>query len=100
MTETAPAIPVFFGLGGIVADKKDEFTEGEAMEFEGAAETNTGAAENDSQEQPGPEKKKAKGPYVTHGIFSRSPWKALAKTGEDMKKLGQTERMLYEHFRP
>ena len=46
------------------------------------------------------DKKKTKGPYATHGIFSRSPWKALSKSGEDMKKLGQTERMLYDHFRP
>ena len=77
----------------------DGFGEDAPMEFE--QETNTvGAPENNSPERAGAEKKKAKGPYATHGIFSRSPWKALAKTGEDMKKLGQTERMLYDYFQP
>jgi hypothetical protein len=80
-------------------NNNDVFTKEEAMEGRTEA-TAEGAAENGAQQQAGAETKKTKGPYATHGVFSRSPWKALAKTGEDMKKLGQTERMLYEHFRP
>ena len=83
-----------------MANNDDVFTEEGAMEVEGTGEINAlGAPEDDAQQQAGAEKTK-KGPYAAHGIFSRSPWKALAKTGEDMKKLGQTERMLFEHFRP
>jgi hypothetical protein len=85
-------------------EKKDVFTEEGTMEFEEKTSGNNGGggSENDPQEQVGAEKEKAKakGPYATHGIFSRSPWKALAKTGEDMTKLGQTKRMLYDHFQP
>jgi hypothetical protein len=58
-----------------------------------------GETENGSH-QLGDEKKKAKAPYANHGVFSRNAWKALASTGEDIKTLGQTERMLQEHFRP
>jgi hypothetical protein len=84
-----------------MANNDHEFTEENAMEFEEAGATNAvGATGNDPQQQSSAEKKKTKGPYATHGVFSRSPWKALAKAGEDMKKLGQTEHMLYEHFRP
>jgi hypothetical protein len=79
-----------------MSNDHDGFAEDAAMEGEEKQETSArGAPENDSS---GTEKKK--GPYATHGIFSRSPWKALAKTGEDMRKLGQTERMLYDHFQP
>ena len=71
-----------------------------ADNFERTPEHNPGGgSENDSQEQAGAEMTR-KGPYALHGIFSRSPWKALAKSGEDMKKLAITERMLYEHFKP
>jgi hypothetical protein len=77
------------------------FTNEEAMNFEEPKEAPAqGAPENDSPESPARDTEKTKGPYAKHGIFSRSPWKALSKMGEDMKKLGQTERMLYEHFRP
>jgi hypothetical protein len=82
--------------------KKSEavFTSEEAMNSETPTETAAdGAPENGAPDSEA-EKKKTKGPYATHGIFSRSPWKALSKLGEDMKKLGQTERMLYERFRP
>jgi len=73
-------------------------TEEDGMNFEGTAvEATDGDAQ---QQQPHAKRKKRKGPYATHGIFSRSPWKALAKAGEDMKKLGQTEHMLFEHFQP
>jgi hypothetical protein len=82
-------------------ENKTEFTKEEAMDFEAPKEaTAEGAPENDAPESVDAEKKKTKGPYATHGIFSRSPWKALSKIGEDMKKLGQTERMLCEHFQP
>jgi hypothetical protein len=84
-----------------MASNDDVFNEEDGMEFEGIGEPNAvGATENDSQQQSSKEGKKTKGPYATHGIFSRSPWKALAKAGEDMKKMGHMERMLYEHFRP
>jgi hypothetical protein len=84
-----------------MAKNNDGFTEEDGMDFEGTRETNpAGATGNDSQPHFSTEKKKSKGPYATHGVFSRSPWKALAKAGEDMKKTGQAEHMLYEHFRP
>jgi hypothetical protein len=72
----------------------------EAMNFEGKEATAEDAPGNGARESEDPEKKKTKGPYATHGIFSRSPWKVLKKAGVDMKELGQTERMLFEHFRP
>jgi hypothetical protein len=86
----------------MIDENEDEVLTGEdAKEVEGTPETRPAVAtENNSQQQPKPKKKKTKGPYATNGIFSRSPWRALAKTGEDMKKLGQTKRMLYERFRP
>jgi hypothetical protein len=59
-----------------------------------------GPPENYGPESAAGDTDKIRGTYAKHGIFSRSPWKALSKMGEDMKKLGQTERMLYEHFRP
>jgi hypothetical protein len=70
-----------------------------AVEETGKDQTG-GAAEDGIPEEPGAEKKKTRGPYATHGVFSRAAWKALAKQGEDMKRLGQTERMLYDHFLP
>ncbi len=80
--------------------KKDVFTEEGAMEFEETSGNNGGGeSENDRQDQVGEEKAR-KGPYALHGLFSRSPWKILAKAGEDMKKLAVTERMFYEHFKP
>jgi hypothetical protein len=77
----------------------DVFTEEGTVEFEGTAGA-VGATDDDAPQQPHTEKKKVRGSYATYGIFSRSPWKALAAAGEDMKKLGQTERMLYEQFQP
>ncbi len=56
--------------------------------------------EQDSLESPAGDTDKTRGTYAKHGVFSRSPWKALARCGEDMKKLGQTERLLYQQFRP
>jgi hypothetical protein len=77
------------------------FTKEEAMDSEEPKEaTADEALEGGSPESPEGEKEKIKGSYAKHGIFSRTPWKCLAKCGEDMKKLGQTERMLFEHFRP
>ena len=76
------------------------FTSEEVMNSETTTETAAEGAPGNGAPVPEAEKKKTKAPYATHGIFSRSPWKALSKAGEDMKKLGQTERMLYEHFRP
>ena len=77
------------------------FTKEEAMDSEEPREaTADEAPESGSPESPEGEKEKIKGSYAKHGIFSRSPWKALTKCGEDMKKLGQTERMLVEHFHP
>jgi hypothetical protein len=59
-----------------------------------------GRSEKDPLDQAGGGEVSKKGPYALHGLFSRSPWKALAKAGEDMKKLSITERMLHEHFKP
>jgi hypothetical protein len=73
----------------------------DAMDFEEPkVEISEEVPGNDAPDSGDTEKKKTKGPYATHGIFSRSPWKALSKSGEDMKKLGQTERMLCDHFQP
>ena len=41
------------------------------------------AAENESMESLAGDTDKTRGSYAKHGIFSRSAWKALAKTGED-----------------
>jgi hypothetical protein len=69
------------------------------VEFEETAGA-AGATDNDARQQPDTESKKARGAYPTHGIFSRGAWRALAKAGEDMKRLGQWERRLHEHFQP
>lgn len=71
------------------------------MNFEEPKATITiGTSKAETPESANAENKKTRASYATHGLFSRSPWKALTKAGEDMKKLGQTERMLFEHFRP
>jgi hypothetical protein len=87
---------------------KDECNEDVAVELDTTLDSNTGGGSEsdprdqttgDPQDQAGGEKSR-KGPYALHGVFSKSPWKILAKGGEDMKKLAATERMLYEHYRP
>jgi hypothetical protein len=83
-----------------MADSEVEFTREEVMGSDTTKETTPEGAPENGVPVPETKEKKTKASYATHGIFSRSPWKALSKLGEDMKKLGQTERMLYERFRP
>jgi hypothetical protein len=81
-------------------NKDEEFTTKDEtkcdQEHEPSTQGETAGVSPPSEE----ENKKTKGPYATHGIFSRAAWNALVKQGHEMKKLGQTERMLRQHFEP
>jgi hypothetical protein len=83
-------------------NKKNEAIDDDVIDIEVQVSPATGAKEpqdnNLKQRRSGKRGRKMR--YAGHGVLSEHPERALAKAGEDLKKLQRTKRELYRELQP